>query len=329
MGFPLVFGGMGAGFLYLLLWAKSREGRPAAERKNRYSTRDTYYPIFEYTAPNGQVLRAESDSGSNMISGMILGSTKNIGLKKDDYSYVMEPGWFLYVFGLIFGAPGVFVLYMAFTQFKFNMMTPLLVMGLLVFLGMKIAAVIKPRDLWESRASFKAKMKEKRLAKSESGRMLTAQEFNERLAAADRMTIKSMPVLVILALAVIIGGGYWWEHQAEFESRAVSVTGEVIGMATSRNSDHETMYHAKVRFMAEGQNVTFRDSVGSSHPTHRTGDEVKVLYDLAQPNRAIIDRGWLNRLPAAGLVVFGLLGFWVAGRNLAAISRRKRRILAG
>jgi hypothetical protein len=74
-----------------------------------------------------------------------------------------------------------------------------------------------------------------------------------------------------------------------FVHRSARATGNVVGMEESDSGDGRT-FHPVVRFApASGFPREFRSSFGANPPSYRVGDEVRVLYDPADPGRASID----------------------------------------
>ncbi|HSD12543.1 MAG TPA: DUF3592 domain-containing protein, partial [Patescibacteria group bacterium] len=111
-----------------------------------------------------------------------------------------------------------------------------------------------------------------------------------------------------LALAVWLG-----MDTRSFIAGAARADGTVIDLVASSSSDSSTTYRPTVRFTAaDGREITFTSSTGSSPPSHREGDAVRVLYEPSLPQHAEIDSFfdlWLGPL-IAGIfgVVFPLVG---------------------
>ena len=68
---------------------------------------------------------------------------------------------------------------------------------------------------------------------------------------------------------------------------SVKAQGAVTVTATVKSVDQQSRVVTLVG--SDGQETTFRGFVGSRPPAHRTGDIVKVLYDPANPARAMVD----------------------------------------
>jgi hypothetical protein len=114
--------------------------------------------------------------------------------------------------------------------------------------------------------------------------------------------------LGMLAVSVFI-----FSNTSSFIGRAVEADGEVIDLDRSRSSSSSsTTYRPVVAFTtATGKRVEFTSSVGSSPPSHRVGERVKVLYQPADPQSA--------RLKSFFHLWFGFLIVFALGLVFAAI----------
>ncbi len=114
--------------------------------------------------------------------------------------------------------------------------------------------------------------------------------------------------LGMLAVSVFI-----FSNTSSFIGRAVEADGEVIDLDRSRSSSSSsTTYRPVVAFTAAtGKRVEFTSSVGSSPPSHRVGERVKVLYQPADPQSA--------RLKSFFHLWFGFLIVFALGLVFAAI----------
>jgi hypothetical protein len=92
--------------------------------------------------------------------------------------------------------------------------------------------------------------------------------------------------------ALLLGLGlFFFVRTRSFLSRAVSVTGAVIGFRESRGSEGGTVYQPVVTYRTtEGQTHEFTDSVASDPPGFTVGEAVPVAYDPTDPEQAKIAR---------------------------------------
>jgi hypothetical protein len=141
------------------------------------------------------------------------------------------------------------------------------------------------------------------------------------LRNAKRANRFAIPILLIAGAGLLCLGIHLHNTTAVFLEKAVSGPGVVVEQVASHSSD-STTYAPVVEFEHEGRTYRFKDSVGSSPPSYRTGDAVGVLYDPSRPDNARIDRGrWNKAMPilvASAGALSCLLGIWII------VGRRKR-----
>lgn len=327
MVLPIGFIGLGGLFLFVMFFRGIRKlpaGHKALKKTSAIS--NVYYPTYEYVTPDGRLVRAEGDSGSSSLGDKIPGSDVTVFLKKNDFEAPSQPSFLLSFFGLWFALPGIFILYLAIRQFDFSIHT--LIAGIVMtgFVGYRIAKSIKPRSEWDTRESFKAKMKAKRERKRAGSVLLTSSEFNALLRQNDRVIMLWMPLYILVTVGMIVGGIYLFNSQKEFQTKALTAQGEVVRLIPQSDSEG-IMYYPLVSFRTtKGQSFEFKDKVGSNPPSYSTGDNVRILYLPESPQEAIVDRGWLNQLPGAGLMLAGGLLFLLAMRSLLAAKARTARL---
>lgn len=335
---PLICIGMGSLFLFLMFFAGRAQRRPrgnvssAAAKSRAFST--MFYPVYEYVAPDGRLLRAQSKDASNWIPGHLPGTEVMIGLKPDDYESIEKPSLALFIFGLICLAPGAFIMQGAVRGLDWGW--PLLVAAALIFgsIGFKLSKTIKPRELWETREQFRARLNLKKSDKGRSGNhgkkglLLTPQAINDHLQQHDRAMAVWSPFYIVLATAMIVGGYYLYHKQSGFEVQAIKTQGEVVRMISKSDSEGTTYYPVIGFTTPGGKKVEFSDNVGSNPPSAARGDKVRVLYNPERPSEAIVDRGWFNLLPGVGLLWLG--GMWLVAslkswaQSLARLAGRRR-----
>jgi hypothetical protein len=204
------------------------------------------------------------------------------------------------------------------------MFTILFIMGLLAMAGLKLHRIMTPENMRLAREAFvNRKAPEKQ--GPEEGRELTAEEIRVRLRAAQKNSAIATPILSLIGVGIVTLGLYLGHNMADLLASGQREPGEVVRMESSYSSN-STSYHAVVGFDIPGVgHREFRDSLGSNPPTHRTGDEVTVLYDPANPGHAMIDRGVWNWAPASGCIAGGVLLLAMALQSLIN-ARRIRRL---
>ncbi|MCM2344615.1 MAG: DUF3592 domain-containing protein [Alphaproteobacteria bacterium] len=335
---PLACIGMGSLFLFLMFFAgrAQRQSRgnaqPSTVKPRAFST--MFYPVYEYMAPDGRLLRVRSKDASNWIPGNMPGTEVMIGLKPDDYEGIEKPSYALFIFGLICLAPGIFITKEALRGLDLGL--PLLgaLALILGFIGIRLAKIIKPKSMWETREQFRKRLNLKKTIQvstgnsAEKGVLLTPREINDFLLQHDRAMAIWSPLYIILATAMIVGGYYFYNKQSGFELHAVKTRGEVVRLISKSDSEGTTYYPVIGFTTQDGKDVEFSDNVGSNPPSAERGDEVAVLYNPERPSDAIVDRGWFNLLPGVGLLWLG--GMWLVAslkswaQSLARLAGRRR-----
>lgn len=331
MGLPLGLMGISGGVLFFLFIRprlkreKEQPGLPgkirALEAVGRY-----YYPVYEYTAPDGKVITAHSSSGSNTLSNKIIGTTVTLYADPEAPWDVSRSGLALTaLLTAFFLIPAFIFLYMSFVTFKFNIFTVLFTLAFLAYCGVKIAKTIKPRDQWEKPSEFKLRRKEARRKKMQNppGYILSPDEFRERLRAIDRYNKILSPFIVLGAISLLAGGFYMDRDMRQFSAQALKTRGEVVSLQGRRSGDGYSYYPVVSFATTSGHQEKFVGKSGANPPLYREGDVVDVLYDPGNSRRAQIDHGLLSNLPALACYGFGILllllqvNFWNGLRRRA------------
>lgn len=331
---PLACVGMGSLFLFLMFFAGRSQWRsrgnpqPSAVKPRAFST--MFYPVYEYVAPDGRVLRAQSKDASNWLPGNLPGTEVMVSLSSENYEQVEKASMVLFIFGLVFLTPGIFILSQSIQGLEFGFPLFVAVAGFFGLIGFKLSKIIKPRALWETREQFRERMSLKRKKDETGGNgrrgiLLTPQAINDFLVQHDRAMAIWSPLYILLAIAMIVGGHYLYNKQSGFEATAIKARGEVVRLISKSDSE-STTYYPEISFTTQdGREIEFRDSVGSNPPSAKRGDEVKVLYNPERPSEAIVDRGWFNHAPAVILMVIGALCLYSSLRALIAAKMRPPR----
>ncbi|MCB1592054.1 MAG: DUF3592 domain-containing protein [Alphaproteobacteria bacterium] len=313
----------------------ARKGLKGKVSKGGYG-QETYYPVFEYRTPQGERAEFTGSVGGNTFLHILPGTPVSLLMIPGDPPKVKKRGYISLIFGLIFLIPGLFIGQMALAQFKFSFGVVLLIGGAVAFIFFKAVKFLDKipsedkRKGWEALRSgeafnsenFKVTSKDN----SSKGRLLTSGEIRDRTASQVKVTRISGYIMLLLVLGLSIGAYYAGLSMLSYVNEGISVRGEVTGLRSKR-SDDSTVYHALVKFTdKEGKERRFEDSVGSSHPSYKQGDDVAVLYLPDSPGDAIIDRGiwnWtLSGLLAAG--AFFLL--WAALASFRTVARAERSV---
>lgn len=346
MAIAVAFFAFGIGFvgiIFLALYFNTKTPKPSAggKFKKQNFANEYYYPVFEYMAQDGTRKEYNASMGSNMLLGNLPGREVSLLVIPGEGNHsdkVRRKGVLGLVFGLVFFAPGVLIGNIAVTSFEFNPVMFLMVLGIIGLIAFKLLSVapkIKKayHESKEMGAFKKENFKFRVTSRSKNeGRLLEKSEIDARLPGARTQVRIGGYFSLIIALGLFIGAYYAAQDMSGKLENGVRTEGEVVRIESRYDSSSEGSgytYYAVVEFKGErGRRIEFRDSVGSSHPIHKRGDAVDVIYNPDKPSDAIIDRGWMNWLLSGGLALGGLVLLWAcfhAFRRTAPTSRRFAR----
>lgn len=270
-----------------------------------------YYSVFEYINQDGNSVLAESNSGSSSLLHRKLGTDIMLYIDPDMPERATRPGLFLPLFSLGLVVIGAGLIYHALTTYPFNIYSVIILLGIIAFVAFKIHIKIQSREPQKKKAAgnFKTRKYEEFLEKRRAIPLLTEEQFAQHWQIHKKQGQNAIPILVLLALASGGGGIYFTKDMLIYTQKGLQATGTVISIESDYNTEQELMHHSVVRFQDRQQRkITFKDKVGSNHPSHRVGDELPVLFIEGDPKKAIIDRGLMNWLLPAGLLsLMGLL----------------------
>lgn len=133
-------------------------------------------------------------------------------------------------------------------------------------------------------------------------------------------------VFSIVGVGLLVGSLFIFSNTSSFIGRAVEAEGKVVDLERSRpSSSSSTMYRPVVEFTTvTGERIEFTSRVGSSPPSHRVGEAVRVLYHPADPHGARIKSFF--QLWFGFLIVFALgLVFAAIGLTMIVVQARGRK----
>lgn len=264
-----------------------------------------YYPVYRYML-DGVEQEATSNSGSSSTRGQETGKQVMIQVMRHDPGRAQPARAIIWpLVGLLLAAPGLWLVYTAFTAFEVNGFTwaTLAVLAIMSFNRFRRSIIPKNQRLSveEWRMQRRSEIDLLPVQTAEDLRQSpSAQAEQARYAKQAKITA---PLMLLLGAAAIGGALYLGSGTLDMMG-AEKAQGEVIQLA----SNGEGNYQAVVKFTADGRDITFRDSIASHPPLYDEGEKVDVLYkkDNAEGS-AVIDRGILNWLLPGGLGIIGLL----------------------
>jgi len=263
----------------------------------------TYTPVYRYTLADGQSHVARSDTGSGWVRGKETGRVVPLMISAHNPTQAREAGGYLLdLVGLVFAVPGILFGYTALTAYPITRMTWFMAAAMLLYLGERAWRVVIPKG---QRLSVEEWKKQHNIGQATLD--LTDVKPIETIVSAPDVAQARLkqsqsykiifPILAAVAVLLLGIGVFQSLKISRLEVHGLRAQGRVVRMNSehsSGNGSHYT-YYPVVRFRTEtNSTVEFKDSVGTNPPSHRTGDQVTVLYLPGDPQRqAIVDRGFL------------------------------------
>jgi len=133
-------------------------------------------------------------------------------------------------------------------------------------------------------------------------------------------------IFLLIGLGLLGGAAFLALDTRSDIARADKADGSVIDLIGERDSDGDTIYYPRVRYVTlSGTPVEFTGSVGSSPPAFAVGEPVSVLYDPAEPEQARIDSFFQLWFAALILGVIGLVFAAIGGGGTLVALRAQPR----
>jgi hypothetical protein len=289
----------------------------------------SYWPVYEHMGDDGEPIQTRA-SASGSLAGNLPGAFREVLVDPDDPYDVrsLTPiGMIVGIFCLAAGA-GLFAIS---NSVNSNMgLVSLLAIALVGAMGLK-AFVTGKRDKPTTRGRLKQKLFERKRKKRipDLSKILTREDHLAALRKLDSSRRKWLPLVALLGLGILAFGTWRGRDLVVLQSIGSRADGTVVRIESKSNPGSEgnqTTYDSVVRFeTASGREVAFRDSIGSSHPIDERGEIVRVIYDPADLEHAIIDRGIWNWAIPGGCGSFGAL--ILAASLLGLVGAHRRRAM--
>lgn len=286
----------------------------------------TFYPVYRYVSPTGETVEATSDVGSNSTSRMQTGTQVGLLVFKshpnkvaDANSYVVE------IVSAIMTTIAVGLGYFAFTAWPVTRITWIVLAGTVIYAANKLHGSLRPKGERPSLSAWRSKNQQqlegapvRPLEEVLSGDLSAAQRSGQT-----KMSPAMPPILVIVGIVLLAVSVHFGHTLVRLQAIGQRVPGTVVRLQLDSGSENQSTYHPVVRFsVSAGQQVEFKDGVGTNPPSYHANDTVTVLYAPDSPQgTAIIDRGFWNWLPTVLLCLFGAI-LVAAGLQV----RRKREL---
>jgi Protein of unknown function (DUF3592) len=138
----------------------------------------------------------------------------------------------------------------------------------------------------------------------ESAPVSDGRRGRSRPRGASDLTHWLLRAFVAIGVVVLISGAVLLVRAAQFVRTAEHATGAVVAVSRETDSDGEVSFYPVVRFTtADGKQIQFKSSSGSSSPSHKAGENVDVLYDPDDPSDAKLS-GFFDLWGLPGIFLF-------------------------
>lgn len=137
-------------------------------------------------------------------------------------------------------------------------------------------------------------------------------------------------IMFLQGIGFCVGSFFAAQTSMDIKANGISAEGVVTEIVRTSSKDGYS-YYPMVRFNANGEEIEFKHSVGSSSPAFFEGEEVGILYLESAPHEAKIDTFlsfWMLPLILGIMgLVFGGIGFGLTISS-AIMAKRRKELLA-
>ncbi|GEM_PF-6865448 len=284
----------------------------SSEHKNRSST--IYYPVFEYVDDNGQMVKAESLSGSSLLKNKIPGSYTRIKVIKDSPNWVTPTGYVWPIIALILIFAGNCLLYGTLTFAPLTTVTFCVWFLGAAHLAFKLKKIFIPKNLRETKIKFMNRKLHQRDSERKSLPMLDGTAVALLLRKHDKEQQAIFPIIVLFALGCIYGGYYFLEKENTFIQTASVVTGKY---SSASGTERKITYKD-----SSGTKFKKTDEFSQFFPTTYSEPETEIYLSPNNPNIYVIGRGLWQGVYYKLLMAVG--GMSLFQSILSFLKRRQR-----
>lgn len=136
----------------------------------------------------------------------------------------------------------------------------------------------------------------------------------------------TLRIFAIIGLVFLLVGGYLACQTLLFRMGSVRTTGEVVDLVGYEHYKPVVVFET-----ADGQEILFHGSIGSSPPAYVIGERVQVYYQPAEPDGARIgsfSEGWLFAVALLGFggvfFLVGVVPMWLMRSGEARLQRLRQ-----
>jgi len=299
---------------------------------NNSSSGTYYYLVVEYFTT--QRYRLKGDIGSSAMSYDI-GQEIDVMVKDMDPTTARIKRPARLALGFIFAFLGLVALGIFFSNVKdfsisWNILSPLIMflfaLGYIYYKMRTKMSEMGVTNISEMISKAKAKHEEKApLKKGEDGvyGYQPSPDFISSQAEVKQVPVYVHLIFLLIGIGMLVFGTQELNKRKAYLETAPSIMGKIIDKKSSY-SDGSTTYFPMVTYTVDSKSYTFKHNMGSSHPSWSVGDDVKVYYTYDNPDKALMDEGWLNYLWQGLVSFFGLL-LTLNGIKQTFFSKRRLR----
>ena len=273
-----------------------------------------FHPVYEFTTRDGELIRMKNQKAKSVVDH--LPNTRRTFLVDPENKYDLRSTkpW-LILLGILLFIWGLGLFKIASVTSRSLMWAGL--MALVIILGWIAKNIVSslsdvttksPQPATRPPATpLRIRSGVKKPDKFELSEIMTERQQWEEIRKTDRSTLMWMPLFLLLSIAAVAYGGYRGLQRGALTFFGQGTTGKVVSIESKSGTD-STSHYSIVEFSdADGKKHKVRDNIGSSTPMDNRGDEVAVIFDPSDPERALIDRGFWSWLLPGGFTGGGLL----------------------
>lgn len=289
-------------------------------------TNPMYYPVIDIASPGGGTRRAMGDSGIDQVRDDRIGRPVRVLFRPDEPDIVRVVSAARVILGSILSLAGIALLTAFFHAFGAAWVTSAVGLAYLSLLCVSLAA---------ARGKALSTYVRDTQPMSGDGTLVPVETIRAATARSDKFNRGFSAFLAIAGAAVLAGGIYSVTERAAFMAVAQAAQGEIAGferrdILREGPGDFGFAVYPVFRFETrDGRTVTAVDEVGTRYRQHKLGQQVPILYDPDDPNRARIDRGLFFWMLPTLLVGFGTLALLSGGVVWFRLRHRAARLFSG
>jgi len=289
------------------------------------------YAVYRYAMPDGQIYETTSDTGSNLLRGKETGRPVVLRIFEDDPTEVRSDILGMILLGLLFGLPGLFLVYKALTDYDFTVMT----LGAALIFGLvglrRLHLLLRKQDGKSGLATWRQQIKQKRRHRPINDMPLQTLEDYQQTPAARRQRAlmheanrTGGPILSAIGVGMILLGLYIGNHTQALALYGIETQGTVIGLETNGG---DAQYPVVTFKTMAGDIVNFQSKLGTDPSPYDIKDKVTLRYMAQDPAGTAEIAGTVQSFVMLGILLIGGTIILLAGLAAFYNYRRDQRAM--